>query len=61
VFGHESLTPAPVSIGVADNTIGSNTNYGAFIFVVSATSGQVHKFISHDEYTDTNTGPPPEE
>jgi hypothetical protein len=60
VFGDESLMPAPLSIGVADKGAGSDTNYGAFIFVVSATSGQVHKFISHDEYTD-NYGPPPEE
>jgi len=61
VFGDENLTPAPSGIGVADKTIGNDTNYGAFIFVVSATSGQVHKFISHEEYTDSNTGPPPEQ
>ena len=60
VFGDDTLTPAPLSLGVADKIAGSDTNFGAFIFVVSAATGQVHKFISHDEYTD-NYGPPPEE
>lgn len=56
VFGDDELA-APLSLGVADKTAGSDTNFGAFIFVVSATTGRVHKFISHEEYSDT--GEPP--
>jgi len=61
VFGGETLMPSPVNLGVADKSVGNDTNFGAFVFVVSTTSGQVHKFVSHEEYTESNLGPPPEQ
>ncbi len=61
-FSDAEDAPEPLSIGVVDHVItGSDINYGAYVFVISETSGLVHKFISHEEHTDSSEDPWPEE
>jgi len=61
-FSDAEDAPGPLSLGIVDNVVtGSETNYGAYVFVVSETSGQIHKFISHEEHTASSQDPWPEE
>jgi len=54
-FSDVEDAPGPLSLGIVDNVVtGSETHYGAYVFVISMTSGQVHKFISHEEHSATS-------
>lgn len=50
----------PVGIAVADKKTGQTSyNRGAYVFIVDGAAGDVHVFISSDEYARINTGQPP--
>ena len=60
-FGDVEKMPDPNGIAVVDWRIsGSEINYGAYVFVVSAETGRIHRFISYDQFLDLNEGQPPE-
>ena len=59
---NDADAPAPLSIGVYDKVSGtSDVYYGAYVFVVTAETGQVHRFISHEYHTASTTDPWPED
>lgn len=61
-FSDAEDAPGPLSLAIVDHVVSaSETFYGAYVFVVSETSGQVHKFISHEEHTDSSEDPWPED
>ncbi len=61
-FSDVDDAPGPLDLGVVDRIVtASETFYGAYVFVISEASGQVHKFISHEEHTDSSEDPWPEE
>ncbi len=61
-FSDVDDAPTPLGLAVYDRVVtASETYYGAYVFVISETSGQVHKFISHEEHTASSNDPWPEE
>lgn len=61
-FGTSERTPRPVSIDLVDVRIGGGANdysYGAWLFLVTADTGEVRRYISNGYYTELNRKPPP--
>jgi hypothetical protein len=57
-FSDVDDAPGPLDLGVVDRVVSaSETFYGAYVFVISETSGQVHKFISDEEHNETYDDP----
>jgi len=64
LFGSSTLTPKPGSLALIDFRHGGgpdDVNYGAYVFVVFPSSGEVRRFVSSEQYNLNNQDPPPDQ